>query len=168
MLPVGDNPFAILSAVAGPAILTNACSVLALATANRIARVVDRSRVVMSLKKEKNRSAKERRVDEGQLKKLSRRGDLLLRALRLFYAALGMFATTAMIAIFGAAFAAYELRLAFQITAGLGFLVGSLGVIGTVWACTLMVHETRLAVLSVTEEHAFATEQPAPENDVAT
>ena len=40
------NPFAALTAVAGPAVLTNACSVLALGTSNRLARVVDRTRVV--------------------------------------------------------------------------------------------------------------------------
>ena len=42
----GGNPFAVLTAVVAPAILTNACSVLALGTSNRLARVVDRTRVV--------------------------------------------------------------------------------------------------------------------------
>src|SRR6202790_4618608 len=40
------NPFAVLTAVVAPAILTNACSVLALGTSNRLARVVDPARVV--------------------------------------------------------------------------------------------------------------------------
>ncbi|HLZ90322.1 MAG TPA: DUF2721 domain-containing protein [Candidatus Acidoferrum sp.] len=43
---VGGNPFGVLTAVVAPAILTNACSVLALGTSNRLARVVDRTRVV--------------------------------------------------------------------------------------------------------------------------
>jgi len=43
---VAGNPFAVLTAVVAPAILTNACSVLALGTSNRLARVVDRTRVV--------------------------------------------------------------------------------------------------------------------------
>ena len=38
----GGNPFAVLTAVVAPAILTNACSVLALGTSNRLARVVAR------------------------------------------------------------------------------------------------------------------------------
>ena len=42
----GGNPFAVLTAVVAPAILTNACSVLALGTSNRLGRVVDRTRVV--------------------------------------------------------------------------------------------------------------------------
>ena len=43
---VANNPFAVLTAIVAPAILTNACSVLALGTSNRLGRVVDRTRVV--------------------------------------------------------------------------------------------------------------------------
>src|SRR5438045_9696699 len=43
---VAGNPFAVLTAVVAPAILTNASSVLALGTSNRLARVVDRTRIV--------------------------------------------------------------------------------------------------------------------------
>src|ERR1051325_8333934 len=46
MTPFSENPFAALTIVAAPAILTNASSVLCLGTANRLARVVDRTRVV--------------------------------------------------------------------------------------------------------------------------
>jgi hypothetical protein len=41
-----DNPFAALTFVVAPAILTNAASVLCLGTANRLARVLDRTRAV--------------------------------------------------------------------------------------------------------------------------
>ncbi len=40
---LNENPFAVLTAVAAPALLTNACSLLSLGTAHRIARVVDRT-----------------------------------------------------------------------------------------------------------------------------
>jgi hypothetical protein len=43
---IAGNPFAVLTAVVAPAILTNASSVLALGTSNRLARVVDRTRIV--------------------------------------------------------------------------------------------------------------------------
>src|SRR5712691_11005306 len=46
MAVLNENPFAVLTAVVAPAILTNACSVLCLGTSNRIARVVDRTRIV--------------------------------------------------------------------------------------------------------------------------
>ena len=43
---IGSNPFAVLTAIVAPAILTNASSILALGTSNRLGRVVDRTRVV--------------------------------------------------------------------------------------------------------------------------
>jgi len=38
------NPFAVLSLIVAPAVLTNASSVLAMSTSNRLARAVDRAR----------------------------------------------------------------------------------------------------------------------------
>lgn len=46
MGPFTDNPFAALTIVAAPAILTNASSVLCLVTGSRLARVMDRARAV--------------------------------------------------------------------------------------------------------------------------
>ena len=44
-MPGGSsNPFAILTLIAAPAVLTNAASLLALGTSNRFARNIDRSR----------------------------------------------------------------------------------------------------------------------------
>src|SRR5579872_2604204 len=44
LTPVTDNPFAVLTLIAAPAVFTNASSVLSLGTGNRLARVVDRTR----------------------------------------------------------------------------------------------------------------------------
>ena len=44
--PVSDSPLAILTFIAAPAVFTNAASVLALGTGNRLARVVDRTREI--------------------------------------------------------------------------------------------------------------------------
>ena len=43
---LNENPFAMLTAIVAPAILTNASSVLSLGTSNRLARVVDRTRQI--------------------------------------------------------------------------------------------------------------------------
>ena len=43
---LANSPFAVLTAIVAPAILTNASSVLALGTSNRLRQVVDRTRVV--------------------------------------------------------------------------------------------------------------------------
>src|ERR1041384_2015689 len=117
MSQIGDNPFAVLTAVVAPAILTNACSVLSLGIANRIARVVDRTRVVISSRAASAADSQEFRAYSWQLEQLQQRGQLLIRALRLFYAALGSFAASALIAVVGSALVAYDLPIGFHAAA---------------------------------------------------
>ena len=49
---LGNNPFGVLTLIVAPAILTNASSVSALATSNRLARATERARAI-SLEMEK-------------------------------------------------------------------------------------------------------------------
>src|SRR5690606_23010901 len=90
---VGANPFAILSFIVAPAILTNASSVLAMSTSNRLARVVDRARELtrqLEAEKEPENGVTARRLRE--LLAAETRSLMLIRALRSFYTALGAFA----------------------------------------------------------------------------
>src|SRR2546426_10777653 len=156
MLSLNDNPFAVLTAVVAPAILTNACSVLCLGTGNRIARVVDRTRVITAEIASLKVGTSEYQVRVGQLERLQVRAQLLLRALRIFYASLGSFAAAALISVVGSALAFYDLRVAFRAAAVVGLAVGTFAVAGLVSGCLLMVHETRLAVQTLTEEADLA------------
>jgi len=153
---VTNNPFAVLTAVAAPAILTNACSVLALGTGNRIARVVDRTRNVFVQQSALTPESPAYQAYTSQLGHLRVRAKLLLRALRLFYTALAMFASTALTAIIGSALVAYQAEFAFHVAAVFGLLVGSIGVIAIVFGCSFMIHETRLAITTLSDEHAAA------------
>ena len=156
MPALNDNPFAVLTAVVAPAILTNACSVLSLGTGNRIARVVDRTRVLTVEIASLAAGSPQYESRIRQFGRLRERARLLLRALRIFYAALGSFAAGALIAVIGSALAFYEQRLAFHIAAAVGLATGAFAVIGLVAGCVLMVHETRLAVMNITEEMEIA------------
>lgn len=149
---LNDNPFAVLTAVAAPAVLTNACSLLALGTGNRIARVVDRTRVVTSARASLAMDNPEYRLYSHQLDELRIRGNLLLRSLRLFYASLGAFAASALAAVTGSALASYGFQTVSQAIAVLGFTVGLGAVLSLVVGCAFMVHETRLAIRSITGE----------------
>jgi hypothetical protein len=91
-----------------------------------------------------------------QLERLQTRGKLLLRALRIFYAALGAFAGSALTAVVGSALAAYDLQTTFHAVAVVGFGVGSVAVSALVGGCALMVRETRLAIRGMTEEIELA------------
>ncbi len=171
----GGNPFAVLTAVVAPAILTNACSVLALGTSNRLARVVDRTRVVArelaaleagglddsSKGSSQGQSPRRAQSDYGswaaQLKGLQARTRLLVKALRVIYGSLGLFATAALVSVVGSTVTYYGQRILFQVTAGLALLAGAVAVVGLASGCALMVHETRLAVENLAEEARMHT-----------
>ena len=149
---VANNPFAVLTAIVAPAILTNACSVLALGTSNRLGRVVDRTRVVAS-DIGASKPGSEGFVEwSSQLRSLETRTHMLLRALRLYYAALGLFASSALISVAGSIAAFYGQRALFQAGAMLAVLSGGSAVACLSVGCFTMVNETRLAVKSLGEE----------------
>ena len=152
MSPLADNPFAALTTVVAPAVLTNACSVLCLGTSNRIARVVDQSRMVAAELKQLTPGTPQRRPWEDHMGVLRERARYLFWALRLLYASLGSFAAAALIAVIGSAIAATNSLTLFRATAVLGFCTGALGVTGLTIGCALMVREVRLALRQTAAE----------------
>ena len=156
MFSLNDNPFAVLTAVVAPAVLTNASSVLCLGTSNRIARVVDRTRVVAAEIAALGPESSEYHVWVSQLDRLRIRAQLLFRTLRILYASLGAFAAAALISVIGSAMAFYGQQLAFRVAAVAGLATGAFGVTGLVSGCTLMVRETRFALQNIAEEADLA------------
>lgn len=152
MASFGDNPFAALTIVVAPAILTNASSVLCLGTANRLARVVDRTRVVSAELANAVPNTRNLEACQRKLQDLRVRWTLVLRALRLFYLSLGSFAAAALVSLFGSLFTASGPQLSFNFIALLGLLAGTVGVGGLVCGCTTMMRETRLAIKNLEEE----------------
>ena len=161
---LGNNPFAVLTAIVAPAILTNASSVLALGTSNRLGRVVDRTRVVYSDLAATESGSREHQEWTDQLTALRTRAQMLLRALRLFYAALGFFAASALVSVGGSMAAFYGKKLFFELAAGLAVVTGASAVVGLAIGCTLMVQETRLAVQSLAAEAEIRLRPPQPSN----
>jgi hypothetical protein len=151
-----------LSFIVAPAVLTNASSILVLSTSNRLARAVDRMRVV-SAHLEQSPGTTALRMKE--LDSSERRALMLLNALRCFYASLGSFAISAITSLLGATLADggfARLPAALELVAlGAGFVA----VTGLVVGCVLLLRETRIAVRTVSEEAAllrnrFAGEGP--------
>jgi Protein of unknown function (DUF2721) len=160
-MALADNPFAALTIVVAPAVLTNASSVLCLGTGNRIARVVDRTRVLNAEMLTLAPDDPRREITLRQLARLRVRGHLLLRALRFLYSSIGSFAAAALISIVGALIAAGAGDAASHAFAALGLVAGTVGVTGLVIGCTMMVRETGLAVEFLSEE-IDVTQHPPP------
>lgn len=149
---VTGNPLAVLTAIVAPAILTNASSVLALGTSNRLARVVDRTRIVAGQLASFEPDAAGRQVWAAQLAPLHVRSQLLVRALRFFYAGLGLFAASALVCVGGSIGSYYRQAVLFYAAATLAAITGASAVCGLCAGCVLMVRETQLAVKSLEEE----------------
>jgi Protein of unknown function (DUF2721) len=154
--PITENPFAVLTLIAAPAVFTNASSVLALGTGNRLARVVDRTR---SLARELHSATARDATTQlwvDHLSRLEKRGALLVRAMSFFYGAIGAFAAASLISILGATLAPSAYRLPFEAVAGAGFVAGTVGFAGLVVGCVLLVRETRLALRAMSDEAELA------------
>lgn len=158
------NPFAVLSLIVAPAILTNASSVLVMSTSNRLARAVDRARE-LSKQLEMAPSATEsgRRLEE--LGATERRAMLLLKGLRGFYGALAGFALAALFSLLGAVFVPLGYPLAVQALEVAGVLSGVLAVAALVYGSVLLLHDTRIAVQVLSDRAANVRAKTPPSDE---
>ncbi len=139
------NPFAVLSLIVAPAILTNAASVLTMSTSNRLARAVDRARELSKqLEADSTGPDVPRRLRE--LAATEERSLLLLRALRGFYFALGGFASAALVSLLGAVLVPLETQVVVWLLEILGVVAGLAAVGAIVHGSALLVRETQIAV----------------------
>jgi hypothetical protein len=151
MQTLAENHFAVLTAVAAPAVLTNASSVLCLGLGNRIARVIDRTRTVATAMANEKPNTELHGQLSMQFNLLRRRAKYLTHALRLGYAALGGFAAEALIAVIGALLDFEHVTLS-RVAAVIALLIGVLSVAAFVTSCVYMVRETMAALDNLESE----------------
>ena len=155
-VPVIENPFAILTLIAAPAVFTNASSVLALGTGNRLARVVDRTRVVSKMLQSESYPPEETPMWRTQIERLEKRAALLVRAMSFFYTAIGAFAAASLVSLLGASLAGTSYNLSFDLIVGASLIVGIVGFACLSVGCSLLVRETHLALQNLSEEAGLA------------
>jgi Protein of unknown function (DUF2721) len=158
---LGDNPFAILTFIAAPAILINASSVMALGTANRFARAVDRTRqlATQAAGKEGEGDTEARRRTLRQLGYAERRALLLVRALTAFYLSVGSFAAASLASLLGAIGNAVGQEVVRQLALGLALPAGIVGVSGLVCGSGILVWETRMTLAILHGETTLVREK---------
>jgi hypothetical protein len=148
------NPFAVLSLIVAPAILTNACSLLSMSTSNRLARAVDRARELAKQLEEPSAGGTDATRRLNELATAEQRSVMLLSALRSFYIALSGFASATLVSLLGAVLIRFSgpIVLALEIAA---VVAGVVAVGALVHGSLLLVRETRIAV-SVLRQRAAA------------
>jgi hypothetical protein len=173
------NPFMLLTLIAGPAILTNAASILALNTGNRYGRAFDRAQEIgRDLEQAPRQEGQEGQERQGQqepqepgdvthatrlrlLERLLVRGMLLLRAQTAFFVAIGLFVLSALVSLFGAGLSFAHPSIEPALVA-LGFGLGVLATTCLVQGCVFTIRETRLAMINLQEEQTLLLAHHAP------
>jgi hypothetical protein len=145
-----DNPFVILSYIAGPALLTNATALLTLSTTNRFGRSVDRSRVLMA--EIGVAPAGLRPLLRRDLAANQRRARVIARAMGALYLAFGTFALATMLSIAGAVFAQFGIPALLGVDIVAAAVVGGVGFVALVVAAVALIQESRLALRALSLE----------------
>jgi len=141
--------------------LTNASSVLALSTINRMLRTRDRMTELLAKSETVTQSQPEAARLLEQVDRVEKQAVLLLRALYSIYVALGAFAGATLVTLLGAALAPFEGALSFGILAVLGLILGFVGVSGLVFGCASLFHATQLSLVNLRQEAAVIRERQA-------
>jgi len=152
-LELASNPFALLSLIGAPAILTNAASLLALSTSNRFLRAGERLRAMVE-KVEKATTVEDKKMWIVHMDRIERQAMLLLVGLRYIYAALGSFVLTSLVSIFGAALASHQAHPWDNLMMVMALIIGMIGAGAIVMGCISLFRATRLSLINIREEAA--------------
>jgi hypothetical protein len=147
MVDPGNTPIATLTLIVGPAILTNASSVVATGVTARLARASDRGRELARQLEAEGQPRDERWSRRmAELRAVERRTLMLLASLRSFYVALGGFASAALFSLLGATLATMTLPRAGFALQTVGVLAGLVALAALVYGSLTLTRETRIAV----------------------
>jgi len=147
--------------------LTNASSVVALSTIDRMLRTRDRMHELFARSQAAKASEQEAARLIEQVDRVESQAALLLRALRSIYVALAAFACATLVTLLGAGVASFQGALWLHVLAGLGVALGLVGVGGLVFGCVSLFRATQLSLLNIRDEAAAVRERQAERKTAA-
>ena len=154
-MAIDTNPFVVLSYVSGPALLTNATSLILLSTTNRFARAIDRSRALTD-RINAGVVGPMQAVEADELRIVGRRIRMIGLAIASFYLAAAMFALATVTSILGAVLAEAVGGAALDVIVVFAVALGGVGFAAFVTGAFALVLETRLTMGSLALESAAA------------
>lgn len=147
------SPFAVLTFIAAPAILTNASSVLVMSTINRMLRTRDRMQTLYE-------QSRDNSYPDGsamllrQVARVEVQGLKLLSALRATYIALAGFAGATLVTLVGASVSTLASGAWVWASIALGLVLGAVGVTGLILGSVYLLQATQLSMANIREEAA--------------
>lgn len=164
-LMTASNPFAALTFIAAPALLTNASSLLLLGTSNRLARAVDRVRALAShLEHHSDTESRIAQLELRQMQSAERRVLIIVRAMTAFYLAVGSFAFGTMLALVGAALVTPDHDVMRLLVMRLTIAACVIGVAAIMSGSLSLVFESRLTFRILRVEADLVRERYAHKN----
>jgi hypothetical protein len=145
-----DNPFAVLTFIAAPALLTNASCLLALSTINRLVRTRDSMHELLQESESTTRVQRPNFIEH--VNRVERQAAVLLRALLCIYVGLGAFVAATLVTLLGAVAGQLGSELAMRIVIGVGLVLGVVGVAGLLGGCVNLFQATQLSLINICEE----------------
>lgn len=145
-----QSPFAVLTFIAAPAILTSASSVLAMGTINRMLRARERMHELYDEAK-KSVGVLEQHF-HAQVDRVEQQGLLLVNALRFIYVAIGAFAAASLVTLLGVGADQLGLPFLLHIIMFMGLLLGMAGVGGLIVGCLNLFKATEISLVNIREE----------------
>jgi uncharacterized protein DUF2721 len=154
------NPFAILTFISAPAVLTNASCVLLFGTGNRYGRAIDRvHELAHMVEGSAALSEAELRLRIRQLEACETRTLLIVRALTCFYTAVAGFVASTLVSLIGAVLVSARVDRGVGISFAIAFLAGSVGVFAMIAGAGMLARETTYSFIVLREEKKFFTER---------
>ena len=154
------NPFAVLTFISAPAVLTNASCVLLFGTGNRYGRAIDRVHELADVVEGRaTLDESELRLRIRQLSAAEIRTLLIVRALTCFYSAVAGFVASSLVSLIGAALVSAGINRGVDFSFALSLIAGSLGAIAMIAGAMMLALETRFSFRVLREEKSFLTER---------
>lgn len=151
---ISQTPFAVMTFIAAPALLTNASSLLAMSTINRMLRTRDRMQELYNLSEKGGLSEDETSYLMNQVDRVEIQAGLLLTALHAIYISLGSFSAATLVTLIGAALTSFQDSVWFSGIAGLSLVLGLMGGAGLVAGSANLFWATRLSLVNIHDEAA--------------
>lgn len=143
---VVQNPFAVITIIAAPAILTNASSILTLSTSTRLMRCLDRINTLTGHLDRQEVSNELRKVYLEQAELSHKQARQFLGALRWIYIALAAFAIASFLALMGASTVTLLPGKVLELLGALSLIAGGVGALGFLWSSINLIIASRITV----------------------
>ena len=154
------NPFAILTFISAPAILTNASCVLLFGTGNRYGRAIDRVHELSDdVQLGSGSDEAELKLRIRQLEAAETRTLLIVRALTCFYTAVAGFVASTLVCLIGAVTVYLQLPSGASLSFEIAFTAGSVGVFAIIAGAIMLAQESRFSFRILREEKQYISER---------